>query len=346
MLVLLQHCFEVARTAFHSAPWWLQELLRSGIAAVDFFFVLSGFVLAYNYYTGGPIRNGTAAFWRSRVARIYPVYFAAIVIALPMFLYGLRTGVVTPRHAVISLLLVPLLVQAWVPSSYFFAINRQAWSLSIEAFFYAVFPALMRLAANRATAVVATASFGLTLLPMVSGRAQILVPLNHIGAFALGISAAIWFHRRTPGTALRIFSSPYAFWAPVAAVLTIFCLRWRLPIFTLSLPVLAPLFTLIVLSAACRGLNSRFLQSRLLVTLGDASYALYILHFPLWALYRDLLRRLGLNATGVPAVVAFIALMISVSVISYRWFEVPARRALLRFSSRHAAMKVSAGVGA
>ncbi len=92
LLVLLYHCALRAKITYASMAWWFRGLVANGIEAVGFFFVLSGFVLAYNYYapeeTG--IRGGSVAFWKGRIARIYPAYFVALLIALPAFYHDFR----------------------------------------------------------------------------------------------------------------------------------------------------------------------------------------------------------------------------------------------------------------
>jgi peptidoglycan/LPS O-acetylase OafA/YrhL len=104
---------------FHTARplsgWLPGGLLRNGYEAVGFFFVLSGFVLAYSYYAppSPSVRGGISTFWKGRFSRIYPVYLVAILIATPMYLYGLKTGVVEPHSAVVALIAVPCLLQSW-----------------------------------------------------------------------------------------------------------------------------------------------------------------------------------------------------------------------------------------
>lgn len=63
------------------------HVVSFGFVGVSFFFVLSGFILAYSYAPRAA--EGAVAprpFYASRVARIYPLYLAALLIALPGFL--------------------------------------------------------------------------------------------------------------------------------------------------------------------------------------------------------------------------------------------------------------------
>src|SRR3954463_14806255 len=66
-------------------------ILVHGGSAVSFFFVLSGFILAFNY-AGERGRIDRSKFWVARFARIYPVYLLAIVVALPKWIGDLPAG--------------------------------------------------------------------------------------------------------------------------------------------------------------------------------------------------------------------------------------------------------------
>ncbi len=60
---------------------WGSALLIRGYLSVDFFFLLSGFILSYCYTTtDGHIRGNARDFWVARFARIYPVYFLGLLL--------------------------------------------------------------------------------------------------------------------------------------------------------------------------------------------------------------------------------------------------------------------------
>src|SRR5438270_7928300 len=112
-------------------PPWLRSAFGYGYIGVSFFFVLSGFVLTWST-ADIPARR----FWWLRFARIWPAQ--ALVAALVfVFLMQGRPPDWPGRAADF------LLVQSWWPSSdVYFGGNGVSWSLSCEAFFYVVFPAL------------------------------------------------------------------------------------------------------------------------------------------------------------------------------------------------------------
>ena len=112
----------------------LEFLFGQGRSGVTFFFILSGFVLAWS----SRVDDRPLNFYRRRFARIYPAYLVALLFAA--VLWVLRDPVALLRG-----LLTPFLLQAWAPdSSSYFAINVPAWSFSVEAFFYLAFPLVMK----------------------------------------------------------------------------------------------------------------------------------------------------------------------------------------------------------
>ncbi|HEX2350421.1 MAG TPA: acyltransferase, partial [Ktedonobacterales bacterium] len=116
-------------------------VLLQGHLAVDFFFLLSGFILAYTYVTpGGTLRGSSREFWVARIARIYPVYLLGLVLALPEYL------TVEPNHAILAVSGVAHLtmLHAWLPFTLDW--NQPSWSLSVESFFYLLFPLVLPLA--------------------------------------------------------------------------------------------------------------------------------------------------------------------------------------------------------
>jgi len=122
-------------------PSWLKSLAGIGYVGVSFFFVLSGFILVYTY-AGRKIE--LKEFWQTRFARIYPAYLFSLLLTFPFFYWGahyldIPFFAFAHSHFWLSATLVLLLAQAWIPAAAL-AWNSVAWSLSVEAFFYTIFP--------------------------------------------------------------------------------------------------------------------------------------------------------------------------------------------------------------
>ena len=100
---------------------------------VSYFFTLSGFVMIIAYGSNPEINF--AQYFKNRFARIYPVYLFAIIL---LFAYYISFGMSIDISGLILNLLV---VQAWIPGRPL-SFNTPGWSLSVEFFFYAIFPFL------------------------------------------------------------------------------------------------------------------------------------------------------------------------------------------------------------
>jgi peptidoglycan/LPS O-acetylase OafA/YrhL len=139
--------------AFHYitvATPWLDAIYRSGYLGVCFFFVLSGFVLAYNYASDPAEKVGARAFWVARFARIYPLFLLALILDLPFFLRQLRLelpqigGTLTSDAAVIAFFNLTLTQTFALIRPVVGLFNTPGWAVSVEAFLYLLFPFLAR----------------------------------------------------------------------------------------------------------------------------------------------------------------------------------------------------------
>lgn len=120
----------------------LLQLAAIGPIGVGFFFVLSGFILAWTWSGGS-----TRAFYGRRFARIYPLHIVTTVLAIAMLLIiGTNVDWFTTGLSVV-------LLQAWGGEQWGGG-NGPSWSLSVEMFFYILFPFIVgpirKLATRRA----------------------------------------------------------------------------------------------------------------------------------------------------------------------------------------------------
>lgn len=135
LLVLLSHSL-----AFLPFAWPRENLFNfMGFAGVEIFFVLSGFLIGnimYKAFQKKLDRNGLKIFWVRRWFRTLPLYY--IVLALNIVLTILIEGM---QQVPLSAFLFPFFLQnfCW-PHPYFFI---PAWSLTIEEYFYLLFPLLL-----------------------------------------------------------------------------------------------------------------------------------------------------------------------------------------------------------
>ncbi len=112
----------------------LRMFIDRGFLGVSFFFMLSGFILAWNY----PVITSVRSYLTARAARILPVYYLALLFSLPILVIEIHAA----GFHLIEIakgLMVLTLTQSWIPRSVGFW-NGPAWTLSCEAFFYCSLP--------------------------------------------------------------------------------------------------------------------------------------------------------------------------------------------------------------
>ncbi|GKW30268.1 acyltransferase family protein [Pectobacterium brasiliense] len=115
-------------------PNFVTRALNNGAIGMSFFFVLSGFVMAWS------ARNGIRSdYLRARISRIYPAYILMGIISLP-FLFDIENEKLIP-----SLVLYFSGMQSWIPDSFSSWHFIGSWSVSTELFFYMVFPLILPL---------------------------------------------------------------------------------------------------------------------------------------------------------------------------------------------------------
>jgi peptidoglycan/LPS O-acetylase OafA/YrhL len=281
----------------HDSPQAVRTFFEAGYMGVTLFFVLSGFVLAINYFDAmrRPSVPATWQFAVARFARIYPLYILVLCyILLREHVFGASLGGWW-EHV--------LAIQAWNPSVFQqFNFNGPAWSVSVEVFLYACFPllvpALARLRTIRALLLAAAAVVlimaGLALWFVLSHRSALpwsssasahrwlyVMPLTRLGDFTLGILAAR-LYAKVRGD-VRVVRAGVAL--VIASMLVILALMfWPANLFSAwswdlayALPSVVLIFGLAI---APQGAPARLLSLPLITLLGESSYAFYLVHQP------------------------------------------------------------------
>jgi peptidoglycan/LPS O-acetylase OafA/YrhL len=270
LAVFLHHA-----TAYQDSPDWAGFITNAGDEGVSFFFMLSGFVLAWN----GRTSDRPGRFYRRRAARILPLYWIAWII-------GGTYAVAADGHRLADMLPSAFLLQSWFPQKdIHFAGNSVGWSLSAEMFFYLMFPivflGLRRLNARAAAAVLVIAlifviAIPLTLRPTepagIGYWAIYLFPVTRIFEFIVGMSLAMVLRRGAR------FPVPVAATAILALAVSV-ASNW-LPLYGLLVASTAIPFVLLLACAADadrEGKGSVFAW-RPIVKLGEWSFAFYLVH--------------------------------------------------------------------
>jgi peptidoglycan/LPS O-acetylase OafA/YrhL len=321
-------------------PGPLLDLVRAGPVSVSFFFVLSGFILT-QAYADRPPHRAPVAYTRSRFARIYPLYLLGLLLMAPWW-FSLGGGTAAPSLASLAL------VQAWWPP-WSNAWNAPAWSLSVEAFFYVLFPLVLPWTLRVSRGVLWGVAGAGWLVMLGASFAYVGLAPDGLATVDASSSAfwldALKFHPlvRLPefivGLALGRAARDGARLPEglgVVAVLALFAalsVSSRVPFPVLHNGLLTPLFAVVILGAGTTrsATARRVLEHRALVTMGEASYALYILQTPVLGFTHAAVRRVLPAETAHTAPFAALGLVAALvaSVLAWRFVERPAREWLL-----------------
>lgn len=344
-MVVLFHCLvAVARPHALTADMQLGPAgaVANGSSAVILFFVLSGSVLAGSFARDRSVR-GTLAFLLRRGLRLYPAWLAALSAAwLASFLYPALPqagGLGSFFQKSLAVHLDPGLLArslAWPGTAY--GQLPQGWTLALELQLSFVLPVLVLLAGRLGNAAVA----GLATAGLVLGDALLL---QYAFPFALGV--VLERCRRVPAAV----SAPVAAASGLLAA-TAFLLPpgWLWP-WSRALGIAVPSMGAIVLVwlAGRRGPMYPVLSSAPLARIGEASYGLYLLHFPVVCLVAPFLvgdAPAPDRTTALARWLTLAAIVLPVSLVlalaSWRWIERPAIAAGRRLTRRFAGPRSAA----
>jgi len=154
----------------------LEPIAAAGYLGVDLFFVLSGFILTYNYldWFQRLERRAYLRFLGFRFARIYPVHLFTIgFLALPLVLaIALGESLSHPENfSVEDLVRNLLLIHAWTTAT-LLNWNYPSWSISAEWFAYLLFPVVAFVIVRlRSPSVLLVSAFAAVALQLSLGSA-------------------------------------------------------------------------------------------------------------------------------------------------------------------------------
>ena len=327
---------------------------------VDFFFILSGFIMSH-VYGNTFLKSWTKQeFWRymsARFARIYPLHLITLgwVIVLYILLVNSQAPLPNSTLRVFNPWAIPFhltLTNAFFPES-LTTWNLPAWSISVEWWMYLAFPFLLKPIARGG------AFFFLVSLALIA-----------LGYYALTIQSAaqlpdpdfVGYH--IPGS-IEAYAPPFnMFRCLLGFVLGMITYQvytrgwgqkwlkngWLIPFIGLILLAFLHLVTdlltvwafplLILVAVHNTGRAKRILEMRPFQRLGDWSYSIYMVHVPL--IFTALTVQTLTAPNGVPApppaptygiepmmvCLVFMAIVVGLASLFYRFVEVPARKYL------------------
>ncbi len=321
---------------------WASRLLGKGYLGVDFFFVLSGFVLAHVYgreFSAGTYRH--SRFLVKRIARVYPMHIVMLAFFVVLALVAPAIGLVldsAERYDFSQILAQVFLVHAWVSTGETF--NYPSWSISAEFFAYLSFPVVMllanrpRLMAGLGLAAVFGWYFGAIL---VTGRPSTWLNdwqiMRIMPEFLLGAG----LRQLMAVTRVPVLDCWLA--TPVMAMLVIALALVDAPDWLM----IAALVALLVAAAErARSGISGALEAPFSLYLGEISYALYMVHVAVGMVWFELASRVLGPAAGWPgvALVGFGVVLATLAAAAAEFLiERPGRRLITSLATRRRAQK-------
>jgi peptidoglycan/LPS O-acetylase OafA/YrhL len=317
--------FHFGALAFNGTPEFVHAVQRTGHAAVSLFFVLSGFVLAYNYEE--PMMRGTVSrwrFWLARFARVYPLYALVVLAEVPLMWKGIPRGILA--YATVGDLAG---LQAFIPAITNVA-NTPGWSVSAELFFYVLFPFFI-VRPERKHGIVLWCVVGL-LVAWLPSRFHWTTPIYtfvksapiiRLPEFLVGVALGRAY-LRAPRLSPQVSSALTG--SALVAILAVSLAHAMVPRYYIH-AVFVPAYSLLIWGIAHGGFLSGVLGRPTMRVLGDSSYALYLLQVPLAQLTGNNYQRPLLSLCG------WVALLTFISYLVHRFVERPLQRKILDVSA-------------
>lgn len=261
---------------------------RNGNYFVEFFFVLSGFVIFHTYgkktFTGNSFKSYTI----SRFFRIFPLHLVTLAVFITIELAKFmaeKNGLAFNNPAFVGnsapseILPNALLLQSWLPNANTLSFNIVAWSISVEFYIYLIF-GLLLFGNNsvKTTGIVLLAATGLLCLYFEVDFVKSAVARGllcfFMGCLIYMIYEKIYTLSMGKGVSSVIES---------LLLIAIVAILVLMPVGNIKNILVTFLFALTVLVFALEaGLISSFFKTGFLKYLGKLSYSIYIVHYVIW----------------------------------------------------------------
>lgn len=304
-------------------------LIQYSDVAVSYFFVLSGFIMIVAY--GKQTHVSAPEYLRNRFVRIYPLYLFALMLFMGVELY---IGNPIALEEVVGNI---TMLQSWIPDMAI-TLNYPGWSLSVEMFFYALFPLLFNkvyVSGARITYLFGISFWAVTQIflhvtatdlifsspPISDIRFINYFPVTHVNQFILGNVAGIYFMRNQQRRGVHDLK------ILVLIGVLVFLLMGSWSWLHYHNGILGLVFApIVVLMSLNTGFITRMLDNSVAVFLGEISFGIYILQVPVFAgTYYLLVQTLELRIFSNQLFYISCSILILIAALAYVFVEKPAR---------------------
>lgn len=293
---------------------------QAGFSGVSFFFVLSGFVLTWSARPTDTV----SGFWLRRACKIYPNHIVTFVAAF-LLLTMVSGQTVHGSDAVPNL----LLVHSWIPQpETLLSLNNVSWSLASEVLFYLAFPLLILLARRIRPERLWAWAIGTVVVIFLIPAVAYALPSEPAWGNAAGGFWRFWFTYFLPAARLpefvlgillaRIVATgrklPLGLGGSVALAVVAYALAPLFPGTFPSVAITALPLGLVIAAGAAADTENRptFMSSRLMVWLGEVSFAFYMCHWLILSYGHHWLADSAMLST--PVALALIVLLFGITI--------------------------------
>lgn len=333
MMVFGAHCYVIDN-------FFDIHFFKEGFVGVSFFFMLSGFIIAYNYQkrlTENKISK--RSFWVARIARIYPLHWLTLLVAAALGNYVIASGAIDwCKHFLASL----TLTNAYIPKDhYFFSFNSPSWSLCCEQLFYICFPFLIPLTKDcrrlllvfLICAIVCVAGMYFTPVESIKGYWYVN-PITRLPDFIAGMLLFQLYDRLKSKNitfcqgsiieiaSMALFLGLYLYAAEIPKVYRYSCYYWL------------PIACILISFSLQKGMVSRLLFNRFLVIGGEISYSFYLIHLFVLLSYAKWQKESDFHIDWYVSIPLLFCIITLLSLLSYYSFEKPMNKLVKRLLNK------------
>ncbi len=346
--VFLLHYSEISGALSFPKLKIINTILAEGYVWVSFFFMLSGFILSYSYYSKKNIDSFSKFIFR-RISKIYPIHLLMLILTIIfLFINGNSISIYNIFYNI-------FLIQSWNSDpSVYWGINAVSWSISDELFFYFLFIPLCRMRLKWLifiTFLILIIYLSIFIIHNESSYSKYALffrwvfyisPAIRLIGFIAGILS---FHAYEKIKLIKLDNYYNLMELSSIIIFSLFIymsihynvnklLRWDI-YYTI------PLSFIIISFSFQKGIISRILNNKIFVFLGNASFSLYMIHYLTIELILKFFTKKGTidNILRIFIYLPFVSIsVIFLASVVYLYFEKPANiymfNKLINFSSR------------
>lgn len=326
--------------------FFIPRIIVFGLFPVEFFFVLSGFVMSIRY-NNRLLDNkfNYQDYIQRRLTKTFPIHWFALFSAI---LVKLTTTNIHYENFFSTLLPNITLLQSWIPiKKYYFSFNSPSWFLSDILFIYAIFPMLFK-SFNKwkylPFVILTVYAVMVCLCPINRQHAFIYInPLSRTVDFMLGMLLYNSLSEKHVMKATCHLQNMSFFQKNIVEIFIVFLVfvfmvtnkytdaRLSMTIMC-SLPVIILIYTFYVTDQG-GGIVSSLLNKHLLIKLGEISMPLFMFHVPIIWIYKYIMKHMEMSANSIIGFICCLSATILISYIYTIYFESYLQQFFLRLLS-------------